>query len=238
MSGILISFILPCLKVDSRYLRCVYAIVSSLENTNVSYEIIVVLPSAQLATNVDHHYPAVRHIPESKHGIYNAMNDGISASHGQYLYFLGQDDIVLPEFSNLISHALNQSYKCIIFDVYWGIDGLYRNKPCPFRLITRNLCHQGVIYSRSIFQLMGRYNTRFDTQADHFLNIKILWNSSLRSLCLYKPVPAAWYSGSGYSTLHNDTTFRSLYPLILKKYTRYPFFLMILLYRKLFAFIK
>ena len=55
-------------------------------------------------------------------------------------------------------------------------------------------------------------------QADHLLNIKLLWDRAAGPRIRYLDQPLAWYSGDGFSTQHRDPTFWRLYPTIMRRY--------------------
>jgi hypothetical protein len=103
-------------------------------------------------------------------------------------------------------------------DVYWGTRGIRSGRPSRLHLLGRNLCHQGIIYSREAFSRHGPYLRRMRVQADHFLNIKVLWDRSATARIRYLAKPLAWYSGDGFSMTNRDATFWGLYPNIMLRY--------------------
>jgi hypothetical protein len=147
------------------------------------------------------------------------MNDGARVSHGRYLYFLGKDDIVLPAFGSAVRELRDKAPFALFCDVYWGSKGVYSNNPSRLCILARNVCHQGAIYSRAAFDRHGPYLRRMRVQADHLLNIKVLWDrqEGLNGV-RYLAQPIAWYSGSGFSDTNRDATFWRTYPTILRRY--------------------
>ena len=55
-------------------------------------------------------------------------------------------------------------------------------------------------------------------QADHFLNIKVLWDRTATAQIRYLDQPLAWYSGDGFSMTNRDAIFWRLYPNIMLRY--------------------
>jgi hypothetical protein len=162
--------------------------------------------------------PGERVLPETRPSIYGAMNDGVAASSGRYLYFLGKDDIVLAPFADMLKALAARAPSAMFCDVYWGADGLYRGRPSRVGVLARNICHQGIVYSRAAIRRHGPYLRRMRVEADKLLNVRLLWDRQLARDFVYLPIPIAWYSGAGFSTTTPDPVFRRLYPLILKKY--------------------
>ncbi len=146
------------------------------------------------------------------------MNDGVAASTGRYLYFLGKDDIVLPGFGEALRQIDRQRPAALFFDVYWGGRGVYSGRPSRWRLLVRNLCHQGIVYSREAFRRHGPYQRRMRVQADHLLNIRLLWDRSTAGQIAYIARALVWYSGTGFSATSRDPLFWRLYPLIMRRY--------------------
>ena len=180
-------------------------------------EVIVVTPE-RFVSSTRTMFPWATVHAETRRGIYGAMNDGARAARGAYLYFLGKDDIVLPTLRSAVAVLECERPFALCCDVYWGSRGVYRGVPSRMRLLARNLCHQGVIYSREAFDRHGPYLRRMRVQADHLLNIKILWDRHDRARIRYFGEPLAWYSAGGYSKSHRDPLFWRLYPQVMRRH--------------------
>lgn len=226
----LISIIVPTLVADRELDRCLASIELVCPDRS-ECEVILVVPAA-IAPTVAQTYPAFRVVTDTRKGIYAAMNDGTKAAKGLHLYYIGKDDILLPPFAEAL-RLLNRVNPVTLFgDVYWGDQGVYSGAPSKYRLIGRNLCHQGIIYARPAFDRHGPYLRRMRLQADHLLNLKILWDAQgPQSLYLNRPV--AWYSGSGFSVVRGaDPVFWRLYPTVLRRYVGAWAAVALTLYRK------
>jgi glycosyltransferase involved in cell wall biosynthesis len=211
----LLSVIVPALVADRELRRCLDSLHLALGD-GPEWELILVMP-VDVAADAKRLHPDVTICPERRRGIYGAMNDGAKASRGQYLYFLGKDDIALPALRSTLEVIRTRRPSVIFGDVYWGASGVYSGRPSRVRLLWRNACHQGIIYSRSSFYRHGPYLRKLKGQADHYINLRLLWSEEGRRAA-YLPAPVAWYSGTGYSSTTGDPVFRRLYPLILRKH--------------------
>jgi hypothetical protein len=196
-------------------------------------EVVVVVPASELAL-ARTWLPAERLVAERHPSIYGAMNDGARASRGRYLYFLGKDDIILPAFGDALGTLEMQQPSALFFDVYWGTRGVYPGRPSKRRVLVRNLCHQGIVYSRETYDRHGPYFRRMKVQADHLLNIRLLWDRTSTAKVCYLQVPLAWYSGAGFSVQEaHDPVFWRLYPTTLRKYVGAWAACVLLMWRKL-----
>ena len=88
-----VSVILPALHPDNDYLRCLSSIRAALAG-HVAYEIICVVRDDKEFIGLKS--PDMHIFKENASGIYGAMNQGLQNTTGRYLYFVGQDDILLP----------------------------------------------------------------------------------------------------------------------------------------------
>jgi len=208
-----ISIIIPALKNDSQYKRCVFSIEAAFDGKSFSFEILVVTPNPNDFQGSSRH---VKVFKENHSGIYNAMNQGISSAIGEYIYFMGQDDIMLPSFCDALA-LCEDDCDIVVSDVFFGSKRMYRNKVSKLFLVLKNWCHQGVIYNKDSFKVnAGFYKGLYKSQADHYANILMMSGSRRArhySGCI------AWYSADGFSTVYRDEKFRKVFPvLILKKF--------------------
>lgn len=230
----LISIIIPALEIDQELINCINTATQTLKNSKEKFEILVITPSGNL-NNIPH-IDEVFFLKESKRGIYSAMNDGISHSNGDYIMFLGKDDLILPSFKKLIKEISTLKKSAIFFNVYWGTEGVRSGKPSKIKILKENICHQGIIYSRESLKKHGPYFRKMKVQADHLLNIKILWDKEISRNILYINSAFIWYSAEGFSSKNKDLIFKKFYPAILKKYTTSFFYYTLLAKRFLNKF--
>jgi glycosyltransferase involved in cell wall biosynthesis len=214
----ILSIIIPAIKVDLELKRCIDSIRLACSFDSNLCEIVLVTPPCQVEVAKAVVEGVNTFVSETRKGIYAAMNDGIRASRGRHLFFLGKDDIVLPPFGQILNQLTQEGNFATFFDVYWGKEGVYSSRPSKWRVLLRNFCHQGIIYSREVIDAHGPYISRFRVQADHLLNIRLLWDSRFSAGLCYYPGGRVWYAAEGFSSLTHDPLFWRLYPLILKRY--------------------
>lgn len=211
-----LSVIVPSLSPDKELGRCIASIELALAG-GAAHEVLIVVPAVAVA-ETQRVFPDARVYPDSRKGIYAAMNDGAKVSRGRYLYFIGKDDIMLATAAEALATLVKAQPTALFCDVYWGDRGIYRGRPSRWLILGRNACHQGIIYSREAFDRHGPYMRRMTLQADHLLNLRILWDRSLPPP-VYLAKPLAWYSGSGFSVVKGaDPVFWRLYPIVMRRY--------------------
>ncbi|RVU01807.1 glycosyltransferase [Mucilaginibacter limnophilus] len=141
-------------------------------------------------------------VSEKDTGIYNAMNKAIKHIYNDWVYFLGADDELLPEFSafatelkdpsaiyyaNVISNGVVRSGK--ISDYYMAKGGIY---------------HQSIIYPASIFKKYS-FNEKYRISADYALNMRLYRDKQYHFE--YKPYIIAKYNHLGISGTAIDGPF-------------------------------
>ncbi|WP_460933930.1 glycosyltransferase family 2 protein [Spirosoma humi] len=115
-------------------------------------------------------------ISEPDSGIYEAMNKGVNMSKGEWVYFLGSNDVLEPNILSQLSPYLSHDAMVVYGDVYIG-DNKFRY-PSAFGLRTmlqNTVHHQGAFYSRKLFQTF-RYDTKLKILSDYELNMHVYFN--------------------------------------------------------------
>ncbi len=164
-----LSVILPALKADAEFMRCIWAIRAVCAN-KISFEIVSVVRCLEAFEGLE--AADLRIIAEEHPGIYSAMNTGLGNANGRYVYFIGQDDILLPAAVDAIRKGAAERADLIVADVFWGSRLIYKNRRSPRSLIWKNWCHQGIIYNREFVIKSGvLFKQEFKTQSDHYFNI-------------------------------------------------------------------
>jgi glycosyltransferase involved in cell wall biosynthesis len=118
-------------------------------------------------------------VSEPDKGIYDAMNKGNRLAKGEFIYFIGGDDLLFDELVlNKVSSYLIKERK-----VYYGNvlfkkrNVIYDGKFNLTKIVTRNISHQSIFYPRGIFEKYS-FDTKYKIFADYDLNLKLYGNSS------------------------------------------------------------
>ncbi len=151
----------------------------------------------------------IHFVSEPDKGIYDAMNKGIKIGRGDYLYFMGGDDvlynnIVLEElFSLPCFHNTQLIYGDVIFKhskIRVGEEKSY------LKLIKNleNISHQSIFYSRELFEKIGSYDLRFPIYADYNFNIKCFKNPDISKKYVNAVICIFNEKGTSYSQRNKD----------------------------------
>lgn len=113
-------------------------------------------------------------ISEKDNGIYDAMNKGIDASSGDWLYFLGSDDKLNSDdvLSLLFEKERDKRISIIYGNIKWSSGKVFKSHFNWFINFRNTLHHQGAFYHKDLF-LNNRY-----------ISYKILGDYE-KNLCFY-----------------------------------------------------
>ena len=134
---------------------------------------------------------------EPDRGIYRAMNKVCSLATGDWLIFLGCDDVLLDALANVAEHMSEPD--CVYYgDVVLRSSGkIYGGKFPKHRLARMNFCHQAVFYPGSIYKKY-LYSSEYMWLADYAYNIKLVgFGVPFR----YVPEVVSVYNDKGGSSL-------------------------------------
>lgn len=171
-------------------------------------------------------YLPVKFYSEEDKGIYDAMNKGIVASAGEYIYFMGCDDTLTSEqvLADVFSIPFITQNHVIYGDVLFKeTGGRHRGEFSYFDIIKYNIGHQAIFTRKEVFDRLGHFDIRYKTYADWEFNMRWFVQSWVRRQ--YIPVIIANFSIAGFSSHCNDATFFIEIENIKRKYfsrlTRY-----------------
>jgi glycosyltransferase involved in cell wall biosynthesis len=153
-------------------------------------------------------YPHLKCISEKDEGIYDAMNRGIDLSSGDWLYFMGSDDVL---YSNTVLNDIFNRKEVYNFDVIYGnvkwgnTERLYDGPFSRLKLLQRNICHQAIFTRKTVFDRIGKFDIKFKTLADWVFNMQWYNEEDIRHC--YIEIVIARYNVDGYSKYNHDMHF-------------------------------
>lgn len=150
---------------------------------------------------------------EPDNGIYDAMNKAIKYAKGDWVYFLGADDTLLPGFSEMAKLLEDPG------TIYYGkaiCDNhtIGRDSYNGYEIASLNICHQTIFYPKAVFRKY-KYDTRYPVRADHYLNILCFADKELKFK--FHPITVAIYNSDGFSSKNSDPVFYNDINEIIKK---------------------
>jgi len=163
----------------------------------------------------------LRWISEKDSGVYDAMNKGIDVARGDWIYFLGSDDVLYSsDVLEKVSNEIEESNPDVIYgNVKWGNTGkIYDGKFSALKLIQENICHQSIFFKKSLFDKFGKYDTKYKVLSDHVFNMQWFNDESVRRK--YVDLIIAKYNIDGQSSRSNvpDKEFTKDRDKLIEKY--------------------
>lgn len=230
----LLSIIIPTYNSENTISDCLNSVISQ---TFTSFEVIIVdglsgdntLDIIKSTNDL-----RIKIISEKDSGIYDAMNKGIGLSKGNWLYFLGSDDLlytntVLERISTTLMNTKNKvvyGNVAINGNAGWAQDAeIYDGEFDLKKLLARNICHQAIFYKSELL-IKHNYNASYKICADYDLNLKLFSRHPFQ----YINEVIAKFKGGGQSAGTADDTFNQA-DAILNYYWDQ-------LYKKEFSFIQ
>jgi len=125
-------------------------------------------------------------VSEPDTGVYDAMNKGIAAAHGEWVLFLGADDRLVND--KVLDEASGR-LQCTTAEVVAGEaaydDGRIYKPARRVNPLARNFVHhQGTFYRRALFAEHGSFDSSLTIMADYDFNLR-LWKQHVR----FEPIP-------------------------------------------------
>lgn len=139
-------------------------------------------------------------ISEPDQGIYDAMNKGISLALGEWLFFLGSDDILTDP--KVLSDFF-QKRELDVYDLVCGCSSYTDGKECEPRIdwhinVFNTIHHQAAFYRRRLFNEF-RYRLDIPVVADYEINY-IIYSYHLPVLLLDRHVAICGNHGVSYTS--------------------------------------
>ena len=166
---------------------------------------------------------SIHSISEPDNGIYDAMNKGITLARGEWLYFLGSDDVLAdPDVLYKIFKGSN-NLQC--YDVIYGnvifkhSQTIYDGEFNCYKLLSKNICHQSIFYRRKLFDIIGYFSPKYKMLADWHSNMKWFNHKKIRNK--YVDILVAIYNEDGSCFNIPDSEFKKDWEKNIKQY--FPF---------------
>lgn len=153
-------------------------------------------------------------ISEPDKGIYDAMNKALKKVTGQWIYFLGADDELLPDFSNIVGKLSSPNR------VYYG-SVLTRGLPplgkvSDYYWAKHGIIQQAIVYPKLAFEKYS-YNLKYKSSADFAFNMQCFGDKNIEFFYLDNVI--AKFADTGVSGQSRDLVFEKDKPtLILKNF--------------------
>jgi glycosyltransferase involved in cell wall biosynthesis len=146
-------------------------------------------------------------VSEKDGGIYDAMNKGIDKATGEWIYFLGTDDVLCEGVLNELFG--DGKYKEV--DFLYG-DAFFKNQKRTYdgtfnhlKLINANICHQAIFFRKETFSKIGKFELKYKIYADWYFNMCCFANNEIKKC--YVPLIISEYNELGSSAKVFDTDF-------------------------------
>ncbi len=152
--------------------------------------------------------PQLKWITDNDEGIFDAMNRGIDLSSGDWLYFMGSNDVLYSNtVLNDIFNRIEVSNIDVIYgNVLWGnTEQLYDGQFSRLKLIQKNICHQAIFVRPTVFDKIGKFDIKYSVLADWVFNMQWFNKEDIRH-CYIENIIAR-YNLEGNSSQKQDMLF-------------------------------
>ncbi len=170
MTRPIVSIIIATFNSES----CIRQALDSVKNNSLqSWECIVVDGSSKdntirIVNEFEKNDNRFSHISENDKGIYDAFNKGWRLAKGEWIYYLGSDDMLMPDaMSNLISSCGEASIVYGDMKYNTGLKIKTKSSISENSLVGNMPCHQSMIMKREIIESLGGFDlNRYKICAD------------------------------------------------------------------------
>lgn len=116
----------------------------------------------------------LKFISEPDAGVYYAMNKGLQLAHGEWVFFIGSDDVFFD--GQVLERIFSKEYEkeeIIYGNVKFLHSGVIYDGPFDHEKIsTKNICHQALFIRKTVFDKIGSFNTKYKMSADFEFNTR------------------------------------------------------------------
>lgn len=142
-------------------------------------------------------------VSEPDKGIFDAMNKGQKFAQGDWLIFLGADDLLLsPTIIEEVVPYFKDPEEIYYGNAYIKVSNrLYNGKLNKWSMTLGSVSHQAIFYPKSVYKNKD-YDQSFRIFADHIYNIELF--KSHTSKFVYIPKLISIFDGHGVSSYAKD----------------------------------
>lgn len=152
-------------------------------------------------------------ISEKDNGIYDAMNKALQMITGKWVYFIGADDTLLPQFSDMLKMLKDSN------TIYYGSvlskGEKYLGYLNPYQQAKIGMCHQSIIYPAGVFEKYT-FNLKYKISADHHLNMRCWADPDIK--IEFADYIIANFNHTGVSSVAEDQVFKREKTALILKY--------------------
>jgi glycosyltransferase involved in cell wall biosynthesis len=148
-------------------------------------------------------------------GIYDAMNNSLNHIKGNWVIFVGADDLLLDGFGSMLALLKDPN------TIYYG-NLLFHGKGFArvyddYYLTKFNICQQAIFYPRAIFDEY-KFDLKYRVYADYHFNLRC-WNDP-RFYFSHVPYVVSDFCDGGFSSYEKDPVFELERDMLFKKYLK------------------
>ena len=143
-------------------------------------------------------------ISEPDNGIYDAMNKALKIVKGDWVYFLGSDDILHNILTTIAPLFKDKN------TIYYGnvkmtnSQRIFCGEMNNFKILKYNICHQAIFYPKAVYQ-NSSYQIKYKVYADYILNLTFWTDHKVKFK--YINYIIADYNELGFSGRNTDPYF-------------------------------
>lgn len=146
-------------------------------------------------------------------GVYDAMNKGIMAAKGEWIYFLGAGDLPYMNTITQIPFLELENVSLVYGSVsLHGKDYIFDGRFDLGKLLNRNISHQAIFCRKSILEKFDCFDLKYRIMADYYLNLQIFFR--FPEQVAYFDAVYSEYRGGGLSDRVQDRVFKRRKQLI------------------------
>jgi len=216
---------------------CMWSVASLRNSRSIDLVIVSSGRFPGLADDCKSLFRSVKVVESAPLGVYSAYNRGLDERLGEYVLFLGVDDVVLPGLDRVIDMIMSLEDKPDFIPCYSLMQDVGLSGPSKIRgaLMFRNWCHQGLLYGSKLFA-GKRFDVKYKVQADHKFNLELMADKKLK--VLYRNDVITHFASGGLTSTFPDLLFRADMPSIVRNSYGNFYWLIALAKRKLSDLVK